>query len=109
MLLSRLKPGRVVLAWMGFLWCAALVLPNLDSHTKANPAVKALVAAGYVTLLIATPIALINYFNRAWRRVGMVSNKTVYVFWLSLESIAATGLLAVLVYPAIVFAVARLR
>jgi hypothetical protein len=109
MLLSRLTLGRFVLAWMVFLWCAALALPHLDSHAQANPVVKAIFVAGYATLLTGTPIALMNYFNRAWRRVGIVPNTTVYVIWLSLESLAAVGFLCVLAYPAIMFAVARLR
>ena len=71
--------------------------------------VKAIVAAGYVTLLIATPIALVSYFNRAWRRVRTVPNTTVYVIWLSLESIAALGFLVLLAYSAMLFAAARLR
>lgn len=109
MLLSRLTLGRVALAWFAFLWTAALVLPNLDSHAQANPVVKAMLLAGYATLLVGTPIALINYFNRAWRRVGTVPNTTVYVIWLSLESIAAVGFLGLLAYSAIMFAVTRLR
>ena len=47
--------------------------------------------------------------NRAWRSVGTVPNTTVYVIWLSLESIAAVGFLGLLAYSAIVFAAARLR
>lgn len=109
MLLSGLTLGRVALAWIAFLWGAALVLPNIDDHPQVNPAVKVIVAAVYVTLLIGTPIALINYFKRAWRRVGAVPNTTVYVIWLSLESIAAVGFLGLLAYPVITFAVARLR
>ena len=102
--------GRVALAWIVFLWGAALVLPNIDdSDPQVNPAVKLIVTAVYVTLLIGTPIALINYFNRAWRRFGAVPNTTVYVIWLSLESIAAVGFLGLLACPVITFAVARLR
>jgi hypothetical protein len=108
-MVSRLTLGRVALAWFAFLWAAARVLPNLDSHAQANPVVKAMLAVGYATLLVGTPIALINYFNRAWRRVGTVPNTTVYVVWLSLESIAAVGFLALLAYSAIMFAVPRLR
>jgi hypothetical protein len=108
-MLSRLTLGRVALAWFAFLWIAALILPNLGSHAQAHPATKAIVAAGYVTLLISTPIALIGYFNRAWRRVGAVPNTTAYVIWLSLESIAGAGVLGLLLYSAIMFIVTRLR
>jgi len=109
MLLSRLTLGKVALAWAVFLWCAGLVLPNLDSHAQAHPAVKAIVAAGLATLLIGTPIALATYFNRAWRRVAAVPNRTAYVLWLSLESIAGIGVLGILVYATVTFAVARFR
>ncbi len=109
MLLSQRTLGRVALAWLAFLWGAGLVLPNLDSHAQTHPAVKAILAAGYATLLIATPISLSAYFNRAWRRVGTVSNTTVYVIWIGLESVAALGLLGVLAYPVIIYALARFR
>jgi len=109
MRLSGLTLGRVALAWFVFLWGAALFLPNLDSHAQVHPAVKAIVAAGYVTLLVSTPVALINYFNWAWRRVGVVPNTTVYVIWLSLESIAALSFLGVLACSAVMFLVAALR
>ena len=39
----------------------------------------------------------------------MVPNRATYVSWLSLESIAAVGLLGVLAYPAIIVAISRLR
>ena len=109
MLLSRLTLGRVVAAWLVFLWLAGLVLPNLDSHAQVHPAVKAIVAAGFATLLVGTPMALATYFNRAWRRVGTVPNRTAYVVWLSLESIAGIGILGILVYATVTFAVARFR
>ena len=101
MLLSRLTLGRVVVAWLVFLWCAGLVLPNLDSHSQVHPAVKAIVVAGFVTLLVGTPIALATYFNRAWRRVSTVPNRTAYVVWLSLERIAGICLFGILVYATV--------
>jgi hypothetical protein len=55
------------------------VLPNLDSHTRADPVVKAIIAVVYTLFLIGTPIALVTYFNRAWRRVATVPNRTSYV------------------------------
>ena len=68
-----------------------------------------MLAIGYAALLIGTAIALINYFNRAWRRVGTVPNTAVHVIWLSLESITAAGFLGLLAYSAIMFAITRLR
>jgi hypothetical protein len=72
MVLSRLTLGKVAVAWAVFLWCAGLVLPNLDSHARTHPVVKAIVAVGFATLLVGTPIALAIYFNRAWRRVATI-------------------------------------
>lgn len=109
MALRRLTLGKVALAWIAFLWGAALVLPNLDSHAQAHPAVKVILAVGYALLLVGTPIALIAYFNRAWRRVDTVPNTITYVVWLSLESVGAAGLLGVLAYPVVLFVVGHLR
>jgi hypothetical protein len=106
---TRLTLGRIVLAWFAFLWIASLVLPNLDSHARAHPAAKAIVGTGYVTLFIATPIALFRYFNGAWRKVRTVPNTTAYMIWLSLESVAALGFLVLLAYSAVLFAGARWR
>ncbi len=109
MILSRVTLGKVAVGWAIFLWCAAMVLPNLDSHARANPVIKAVVAVVYALFLIGTPVALVAYFNRAWRRVATVPNRTAYVIWLSLESIAGVGLLGILAYATISFAVTRLH
>ncbi len=109
MALSRLTLGKVALAWVVFLWSAALVLPQLGPRTQAHPIVKALVSGMSVLLLTGTPIALIGYFNRAWRRVDAVPNRVAYVTWLSLETIAGVGLVGMLGYAAITFTIARLR
>jgi hypothetical protein len=101
--------GRIAFAWAIFLWGAALVLPQLDSHTRTHPAVKAIVAVVYALFLIGTSIALATYFNRAWRRVGTVPNRTAYVVWLSLESIAGMGVLGILAYSGGTFVVAHFR
>jgi hypothetical protein len=82
--LSRVTLGKIVLAWAIFLWCAAMVLPNLDSHTRVHPVVKAIITVVYVLYLIGTPIALVIYFKRAWGRVPTVPNKSAYVIWMSL-------------------------
>jgi hypothetical protein len=107
--LSRLTLGRIAFAWAIFLWSAAIVLPQLDSHARAHPLVKAVVAVVYASFFIGTPIALASYFNQAWRRVRTVPNRTTYVIWLSLESIAGMGFLGLLAYTTITFAVAHLR
>ena len=109
MVFPRLTLGKVTLAWAVLLWTAALVLPQLGPQAQAHPVVKVVVAVLFVLLLIGTPIALIRYFNGAWRRVDTVPNRVAYVTWLSLETIAATCLIAFLGYAAITFTVARLR
>ena len=60
-------------------------------------------------LLAATPIALFDYFNRQWRRVGSVPNRAAYVLWLSLESIAATAVVGLLAYALVTATVLRVR
>jgi hypothetical protein len=73
-----------------------MILPNIDSHTRIQPVVKAIITVLYVLYVIATPIALVNYFNRAWRRVPTVPNKSAYVIWMSLETFAGACLLGLL-------------
>jgi hypothetical protein len=109
MTLSRVTLGKIALAWAVFLWCAAMVLPDLNLHTRAHPVVKAIVLVVYTLYIIGTPIALATYFNRAWRRVSAVPNRTAYVIWMSLESIAGAGLLGALAYATVSFAVAHFR
>lgn len=109
MTLSRITLGKIALGWGIFLWCAVIVLPNLDSHTRALPVVKAIVAVVYTLFLIGTPIALATYFNRAWRRASTVPNRTAYVIWMSLESVAGAGLLGVLAYATVSLAMAHFR
>lgn len=107
--IRRLTFGKVALAWAVLLWSAALVLPNLDSRTRAHPAAQIAVAVFYLLLIIGTPVAFFNYFNKAWRRVDDVPNRGVYTLWLTLESVGALALLALLAYPAVRLFAARLR
>lgn len=109
MILSRVTLGKILFGWAVLLWCAAMALPNLDSHTRAHPVVEAIIVVAYILFLIGTPVALANYFNRAWRRIGTVPNRTSYVIWMSLESIAGAGLIGVLAYATVSFAIARFR
>jgi hypothetical protein len=109
MALSRVTLGRIAFAWAVFLWCAGLVLPNLDSHTRAHPIVKVVIAVVYIMFFIWTPIALVTYFSRSWRRVAAVPNRTAYVIWMSLETVAGAGLLGILAYAMVSFAISRFR
>lgn len=109
MTVSRVTVGRITIAWAILLWCSAVVLPNLDSQTRVHPVVKAIVAVVYPLLLIGTPITLVRYFIRAWRRATAVPNRTEYLIWISLESVAGAGLLGILLYATVSFAAATFR
>jgi hypothetical protein len=78
-----------------------MVLPNLDPQTRGHPIVTAIIAVIYTQFLIGTPVALATYFNRAWRGVGTVPNRTAYVVWITLESIAGVALLGILAYKTV--------
>ncbi len=106
---SRITLKAIAFAGTLFLLCVALELPSLDSHQRARPVVRAIVAIVYTMFFVVTPIGLATYFNRAWRRVSSVPNRTAYVIWLSLESIAGAGVLGMLVYATVEFAVSRFR
>ena len=107
MILSRIRLGRIAFWWAIFLWCMGMVLPNLDSRTQAHPAVKAITAVVYSSFIVGTPIVLAIYFARAWRRVTAVPNRTEYVIWMSLESIAGAGVFGFLIYAIVSFAAAQ--
>src|SRR5690242_6495523 len=104
MVLSRVTLGKVALAWGVGLWCAAIVLPNHDSHTRAHPAVGAVTAFVWGLLCIGTLIALVNYFNRGWRRAATVPNRIAYVIWMGLESLAGVGLFGLVVWTTVAWA-----
>ena len=88
---------------------AAWFLPPLDSHVRVQPAVKAAFAVASVLLLVGTLIALMAYFTRAWRKLGTVANKTEYMVWVGLETIAALSVLFGFVYSSVIFGVEHFR
>ena len=49
---SRITLGKIPFAWAVLLWWAGMVLPNLDSHTRAHPVAKAIIAVVYSMLVI---------------------------------------------------------
>ena len=57
---------------------------------------KVITAVFWVSALIATPASFVAYFTNAWRRITVVDNRSVYVLWLSLETIAAVAFVAFL-------------
>lgn len=97
----RLTFGKIACAWAVLLSGAALILPNLDLHTRSAPTIRLVIAIYWIMLMIGTPIALVGYFNRAWRRSSIVPNRGPYIAWLSLETIAAVFVVAMLFYATI--------
>lgn len=95
---ERLTVRNVAIAWAVFSFAAAFFIPDLDSHTRWHPAVTITIAIGVTLFFIATPIALFRYFNRAWKRVNRVPNRTVYTVWLGLETIAGIGFVSFVIY-----------
>ena len=101
MRLMRVPPitlGKVLIAWLVFLLGAALILPPLDSHAPVSSTQGLVLLLCLGLLLIATPIAAVRYFRQAWQKVDSVPNRTSYVVWLGLETTAAVGVLALIVY-----------
>ena len=79
------------LGWMILLIGAASLLPPLDSRVRPHPAAIVLVVAGCAVGLILGCISLYRYFDKSWRQWRGVPNRTEYVVWLSLETLAAIG------------------
>lgn len=84
-----LRSAGLLLGWFVFLLGAALLLPPLDSHASAQPTVKAAFAVVGALFVIGTLVALMSYFMRAWQRLGTVPNRTAYMVWVGLETVAA--------------------
>jgi hypothetical protein len=100
---------RVALAWVILLFGAALILPNLRIQVRSHPAVKIVIAAYWVLLLIGTPIPLVRHFRRAWREAPIAPNRTIYVIWLCLETACAAGLMAFLLCATVAAVLVALR
>jgi hypothetical protein len=89
---TRWRLGHIVwLGWMILLIGAAWILPPLDSRSHPHPVAVMLVLLGCVTFLILTCISLSRYFRNAWRNSRTAPNRAEYVIWLTLESLAAVG------------------
>ena len=95
----QLKVRHIALAWAWLLFGAALVLPTLSLQVRNSRGIKVAIGGYWLLLLIGTPIALVSYFKRAWRKASTMPNRgTTYIVWLSLESIAAILLFAALLF-----------
>jgi hypothetical protein len=96
---AKKRRGHLIwLGWMILLMAAAWLLPPLDSRVKPHPAAVVLVVVGCAVGLILTCISLYRYFNDSWRRWRSVPNNTEYVVWLSLETLAAIGVVIAAVW-----------
>lgn len=98
MRVPRITLGKVLIAWFVFSLGAALVLPPLDSRAPLHPTQKFVLFLCAALLLVATPVAAVGYFKEAWQRLGSVPNRTSYMVWLGLETTAAVGVFALIVY-----------
>jgi hypothetical protein len=94
MRLSRPKLAHVALGWLVFLIGAAWFLPPLDSYIRPKAAMRGLLLACCTVLVIATVVGTFRYFTEAWRKARTVANRTAYILWISLETLAAVVLLA---------------
>jgi hypothetical protein len=86
------RAGHVIwLGWMILLIVAAWLLPPLDSRIQPHPVAVILVVAGCAVGLILTCISGYRYFSDSWRQWRRVPNRVEYLVWLSLETVAALG------------------
>ncbi len=85
------------------------MLPPLDSHAPVNLSVKAAFAVASSLLCIGTLIALMTYFTKVWRKAKTAPNRTAYVVWIGIETIAALSVVFGLTYSTIRFASGRFR
>jgi len=89
---AKKRAGHIIwLGWMILLIGAAWLLPPLDSRVKPQPWAVVLVVAGCAVGLVLGTISLYRYFHDSWRQWRDVPNKTEYIVWLSLETLAAVG------------------
>jgi hypothetical protein len=87
--MQPLKLKYVVGAWLIFLFCAAWLLPPLDSRVATNALLRNVMLACCVVLGLATCIGTLRYFKDAWSRAGSVPNRTAYIAWIGLQTLAA--------------------
>ena len=89
---ERKRTGHIVwLGWMILLILAACLLPPLDSQIQPHPVAVILVVAGCAVGLILTCISGYRYFSDSWRQWRRFPNRVEYLVWLSLETVAALG------------------
>jgi len=96
--LPRITLVRVALSWIVFLVIGALALPPIDSTGAPNAALNHGFAVCGAFLLLLTIYAVVAYFMTAWRKIGMVPNRSSYVVWVGFETGLALSAVAAVLY-----------
>ncbi len=94
------RAGHLIwVGWMVVLLAAAWLLPPLDSpRIEPHPVAAAVVVAACALFLIITCISLYRYFRAAWSKWRTVPNRTEYVVWISLETLAAIAVIVAAIW-----------
>jgi uncharacterized membrane protein YbhN (UPF0104 family) len=96
----------LVAGWIILLVLAALLLPPLDSRVNPRPLLANTFIVATIVLSIYTVVIMFGYFNRSWRRVGLVPNRVEYTSWLGFQT-ALFLVVFVWILKALVLAVAH--
>jgi hypothetical protein len=92
--------------WVILLLLASLLLPPLDSRVNPGPVLAVSFIVATVALSIYTVAVMFGYFNRSWRRVGLVPNRVEYATWLGIQT-ALFLVVIVWIFKALALAVAH--
>jgi hypothetical protein len=96
----------LVVGWGVLLVLAALLLPPLDSRVNPGPLLAKSFIVATIAMSLYTVVVMFSYFNRSWRRVGLVPNRVEYVTWLGFQT-ALFLVVFVWVLKAVLLAVAH--
>lgn len=80
------KNVLLVAGWVILLALSALFLPPLDSRINPGPLLAKSFIVATIALSTYTVVVMFGYFNRSWRRVGLVSNRVEYTTWLGFQT-----------------------
>ena len=91
---KEIQWGWVLLGgWLMILLSAAIFLPHKFSDAVAYP-ILALMAVWFLLSVVTVSL----YLHRAWKRVGVASNKAAYIGWLSIETAFAVAVVVGIVW-----------
>ena len=100
------KSILLVVGWGVLLVLASLLLPPLDSRVNPGPLLAKSFIVATIGLSIYTAVVMFGYFNRSWRRVGLVPNRVEYASWLGFQTTLFLGVF-VWILKALILAVAH--